>query len=252
MEPLIVRYTPQWPAVKKPDTLIIMLTSAELFAEWIRWIDQGRVNEVILCSPAACTGWRIRVKRTVHFHERPVNDDEDARHQEQAKYRILEHDLMVPETISPYNLIQEWVKHDDHYYPWRVLVTCVLLNKTNGRQVRPIFARLFEEYPTPDSIINAWRENLVAILRPLGLQNVRANRLQQLSSDFIQRVPMTDMRGVGQYAMDAYALFCEARLDVTPQDTWLQPYLEWRKAGGPPVYWPAEDFKIWWTDGRVP
>jgi hypothetical protein len=235
----------------QPKTLYVSVLSAELFERWRELINDGDVDRVVLCNPSVCTGWRIRVDRKVSFHERPTSSAEDARLQEMAKYRVLQRDHMIPESVSPYNLIQEWVKHDDVFYPWRVLVTCTLLNKTSGRQVRPIFAELFEKYQTPGAVVEANRVDLVSILRPLGLQNVRANRLQQLSADFIQRIPLSKMRGVGRYAMDAYAIFCQGRIDLEPEDTWLAPYVEWRRDGGPPVEWPEEDFKEWWMAGSA-
>jgi hypothetical protein len=252
MNPLIVEYPRGGKAsYDESKTLYVSVLSAELFEAWRKSIDDGSIDRVVLCNPSVCTGWRIRVDRRVSFHERPTSTAEDARLQEMAKYRVLQRDRMVPESVSPYNLIQEWVPHDDHYYPWRVLVTCVLLNRTHGRQVRPIFGHLFEKYKTPESVVEANRDDLVAILRPLGLQNVRATNLQKLSADFIQRMPLSHIRGVGQYAMDAYAIFCQGRIDIEPADTWLKPYVEWRRDGGPPVEWPEEDFKIWWMDGAA-
>lgn len=236
--------------LEKPRRLVISRLSAELFDIWKQMIEKDIVDEVLIIGQHAAIGWRIYVDRPVRFMEEPTVDEVHANFQRSAMQRILQKDHLSADTISPYNLIQEWVDRDI-YYPWRVLVTCVLLNKTHGRQVRPIFMKLFELCKTPETTIEIPVEQIVEILRPLGLQNVRAKRLRELSADYLQRRPMREMRGVGQYAIDAYAVFCNGRTDIEPEDTWLKPYVEWRKAGGQRVNWPITDFEEWWHAGST-
>lgn len=43
--------------------------------------------------------------------------------------------------MSPLGLLQETLRSDDGHLAWRVIVTCALLNRTDGRrQVRPFWA----------------------------------------------------------------------------------------------------------------
>lgn len=75
------------------------------------------------------------------------------------------------------------------------------------------------------------------LLRPLGLQNRRAQTLRKLTEDYLAGKPPERTHGVGQYALDAWAIFVEGRTDVDPSDHWLRPYLHWRIEHGERVSW---------------
>lgn len=148
--------------------------------------------------------------------------------------------------VSPLALAQERVPRGEHY-PWRVLVTCALLNQTQGEQVRPILGRLFARCPHPSDMVV---QDLRSMLRPLGLQNRRAYVLRTLSLDCLAGSPPEACYGVGRYALDAYALFVDGRTDVEPEDRWLREYLDWRLAGWPALRWrlatpPAPPMRAW-------
>ena len=121
--------------------------------------------------------------------------------------------------------MQERVARDE-FYGWRVLVCCALLNRTGRAQVRPMFERLFEACPVPLAMLTA---DLEELLKPLGLQNRRAELLRRLTLDYVAGRPYAECHGVGQYALDAVAIFVEGRTDVRPADHFLKPYLTWRK-----------------------
>ena len=135
--------------------------------------------------------------------------------------------------VSPYRLVQE-TAGKGRWYPWRVLVCCAMLNQTPGRQARPAIARALARCPDPHAMLIAELDDLLA---PLGLQNRREPLLRRLSWDYLAGAPVERVFGVGRYALDAWALFVEGRTDLEPTDRWLAPYLGWRRAGGPPVYW---------------
>jgi adenine-specific DNA glycosylase len=121
------------------------------------------------------------------------------------------------------------------------MVTCILLNQTHGRQVRPLIHEFFCRYPDPQtlsSIDSAQRiEELTNFVRPLGLHNRRAVSLIRNAIDYCAGKPFERCRGIGQYGRDAIAIFVHGRTDVKPTDTWLKPYLEWRLAGGERLRW---------------
>jgi adenine-specific DNA glycosylase len=106
-----------------------------------------------------------------------------------------------------------------------MLVCCALLNRTHGRQVRPVYQELFRRWPTPAALARAGGE-LERFVRPLGLWRRRAALLRRLSMDW--RTPHK-CAGVGQYALDSHAIFVLGRLDVRPKDGKLSSYLRWRK-----------------------
>lgn len=242
MKPLLVEYQSRAPAQVPQTTLVIRMLSAEMFEPWKKAINTGMIDQVIIAGPAVCTGWRIFVDREVKFMERPILGEQDAIAQRQAQMRIVTRGEMAVETISPYNLIQEWVDRDKHY-PWRVLVTCTLLTRTHGRVVRNVIEVLFQRCPSPRDMLE---QDITDILQPLGLKNMRSKRLREITTDYLNKVPFDQMRGLGQYAHDALKLFCWGQTEgVSPNDTWLTPYLEWRRQGGRAVTWDREGYEAW-------
>jgi hypothetical protein len=123
---------------------------------------------------------------------------------------------------SPYGLIQETLFRD----PWKVLVACLLLNKTTGDAVRRVIWELFQLIPTPEAALAAPLDAIVRIIRPLGLTK-RAGYIQRLSQQYLQSDwrNVRELTGCGKYASDAYALFCSgAWRDVAPEDKELRKY----------------------------
>ena len=133
--------------------------------------------------------------------------------------------------MSPHGLIQESLSRAGGLYPWRVLVACVLLNRTQGSQVRPMVMGLFRCYPTPQALAAAGK-GLEFVLEPLGLGHRRAETLRRLSRDYAAGKPPEECHGVGRYARDALAVFVEGRTDIEPSDKWLRPYVEWKREHG--------------------
>jgi methyl-CpG-binding domain protein 4 len=131
--------------------------------------------------------------------------------------------------LSPHRLLQEMVGGD----PWRLLVACILQNKTPGPRAEAAFFALMADYPTPEALAEADVADLEERLRPLGLWRRRARVLVELSRRCITR-DWSDPRqlpGVGRYAHDSYEIFVHGNLDVTPTDRFLLRYLEWRRTG---------------------
>eukprot|EP00850_Spirogloea_muscicola_P011924 SM000076S21745 [mRNA] locus=s76:9658:13128:- [translate_table: standard] len=128
--------------------------------------------------------------------------------------------------VSPFGLIQEKLYRE----PWRLLVACMLLNKTAGQQMYLVIWELFELCPTPEAAVAARTEDIGAIIYRLGLQNKRAHMIQQFSADYIRDdwTEITQLHGIGKYAADSHAIFCEGRWrEVTPDDHMLDKYWTW-------------------------
>jgi hypothetical protein len=97
--------------------------------------------------------------------------------------------------------------------PWKRLVITMLLNRTNGHQVRGILGELFAKYPTREALGAADVRALEGMLHPLGLKG-RASHLvksahrlgalpgeQDKQLDFIRTLP-----GCSDYAADAWRM----------------------------------------------
>jgi len=127
---------------------------------------------------------------------------------------------------SPYGLIQETLYSD----PWKVLVACILLNKTSCAQVRQIIWDFFSLASTPEAAMATPEAKIAEVIRPLGLQQTRAKIIVRMSAEYLQSkwTHVTELHGIGKYAADAHALFCEGKWrSVRPDDKELRKYHEW-------------------------
>ena len=106
--------------------------------------------------------------------------------------------------------------------PWKVLVVCVLLNRTTRRQVDLVRDELFERWKTPEELSGADERELSALLHPLGFYNRRAASLKKLAAAWltadVEKDGVESLPGVGKYAADSWAIFVEKRTDVEPED----------------------------------
>ena len=127
---------------------------------------------------------------------------------------------MIREIIRP--LLQEIYQDDT----WKMLVCCMLLNQTNRKQVDTVREELFKTYPTPKDMMKAEHSDLVDIIKPLGLYNTRATRLIKMSEGYVNGFnDVTELYGIGQYALDSWEIFQNQNYDVKPTDLVLQEYL---------------------------
>jgi len=114
--------------------------------------------------------------------------------------------------------------------PWKILVTCLMLNKTAGRVANPIIEEFLRRWPTPAEYAKSARKSeVLRLIRPLGLYNVRLERLEKLARSLVKKVPYDQIPGVGKYGRDSYLMFVENRLDVLPDDEKLKAYLREKK-----------------------
>ncbi|KAJ6621230.1 DNA glycosylase, partial [Mycena sp. CBHHK59/15] len=144
--------------------------------------------------------------------------------------------------------------------PWRLLVAVTLLNKTAGKLAIPVFWSIMTMWPTPWALSQASESDLVALVRPLGTQNIRARRLISMSRTYLRDppslrdsrpsrcagpplsprkrgkyppTPISHLPGTGVYALDSYRIFCsspasEEWKEVNPSDKELIRYLKWK------------------------
>ena len=121
------------------------------------------------------------------------------------------------------------------YYPnaFKCLVCCLLLNKCRGETVRTVLDPLFDRFPDAPAMAQADAGELATILKPLGLQNLRAKRLVEFSKAFEAGFQDVDeLPGVGEYAADFWRIFFLEDLgDEPPNDHALVDYWVAAKAG---------------------
>lgn len=143
---------------------------------------------------------------------------------------------MAPTTnTSEPQLIQLRYRDD----PWKLLVACMLLNRTQRVQVDAVIDDLFGAFPTSEALAAADLQTVAELIRPLGFQYQRAQRLIRFSHAWtvLKEPPIPPegmarllpaLPGMGNYSVDSYKLFVLGTLSVQPTDKELKRWLEWR------------------------
>lgn len=133
---------------------------------------------------------------------------------------------MIPPR-SPYCLIQEDLWPDD----WKILLSCLLLNRTSRKQVEKVLPQLFSVYPDALSMSKADVDTLSSIIAPLGFKNRRSVTLIEFSKSFLKPnwKQAKELPGVGQYASDVWDIFVRGVMpSKEPSDHALVWYWNWR------------------------
>lgn len=152
----------------------------------------------------------------------------------------------LPKKRSIYDLLQEQQVGKPHGV-WRILVVCQLLNRTHGRQVRPIAdesygAPIFVRWPAPHDMHLAAASELCTMIKPLGFSEQRTRNLMTMSRQYVSLLAAdrefwkghedgewcTALAGCGRYAKESLDLIVYGRLDAPTTDHWLSRYRSWR------------------------
>jgi methyl-CpG-binding domain protein 4 len=111
---------------------------------------------------------------------------------------------------------------------WQHFVGVIMLNQTGRKAVKITLPEFLYWFPTPLSLINADEEFVKSIIKPLGMVNVRYNRLVKMSWDYLtwDGNDATMLYGIGKYGSDSYEIFFKNNYSVVPTDKELQRYLK--------------------------
>ena len=125
----------------------------------------------------------------------------------------LRDDLMVQQQVSN---------------SWQHFVGVIMLNQTGRKAVKTTLPEFLYWFPTPMALINAEEEFVKSIIQPLGMVNVRYNRLVRMSYDYLtwEGNDATILYGIGKYGSDSYEIFYKNNYTVKPTDKELKRYLE--------------------------
>lgn len=141
--------------------------------------------------------------------------------------------MKTPLETSPYHLIQEDLRDD----PWALLVACIMLNCTTAKQVKQVLPEFFSRWQSPMEVLRADDDEMVEVLRPLGMMNRRVERIKGMTFDFISLRPdihpeqIDNIYGVGKYAADSFRIFVLGYLVLDVLDKELRNYVEWAAPG---------------------
>jgi len=111
---------------------------------------------------------------------------------------------------------------------WEHMVGVIMLNQTSRKPVKLTLPEFLYWFPTPHALIDAEEDFVKSILAPLGMANVRYNRLIGMSKDYLtwNGEDATILYGIGKYGSDSYEIFFKQNYSVEPTDKELKRYLE--------------------------
>lgn len=123
---------------------------------------------------------------------------------------------------------------------WQHMVAVIMLNQTGRRPVKTVFPVFVNRWRNASSFYRAVtyldQEQAVRdIIWPLGLVNVRYNRLVRMTQDFMtwDHEDATKLYGIGKYGSDSYEIFFKKNYSVTPTDKELRRYLQKKSLSQP-------------------
>ncbi len=151
----------------------------------------------------------------------------------------------------------------NHNGPFQLLVATVLSAQTTDARVNTVTPTLFATWPGPAALAGADRDELERVLRPLGMQRTRAERLIGLASGLLadhggqvpaDRQALTALPGVGRKTANVVLgnAFGAPAITVDTHVGRLARRLGWTQAKDPlrverdiAALWPPHR----WTDG---
>jgi methyl-CpG-binding domain protein 4 len=111
---------------------------------------------------------------------------------------------------------------------WQHFVGVIMLNQTGRKAVKTTLPEFLYWFPMPQILIDADPDFVKTIIKPLGMVNVRYQRLVRMSQDYLtwDGNDATMLYGIGKYGSDSYEIFYKHNYTVEPTDKELKRYLE--------------------------
>jgi len=111
---------------------------------------------------------------------------------------------------------------------WQHMVGVICLNQVDRRQTKPVLKEFFERWPTAGFLLLATVDEIAEMLKPLGMQNVRAKRIYKMSQQWLNwnGEDATELCGIGKYGSDSYRIFYKNDIPNDVEDKELKRYIE--------------------------
>ena len=124
----------------------------------------------------------------------------------------LRDDLMVQQQVSN---------------SWEHFVGVIMLNQTGRKPVKTVLPEFLYWFPQPKNLLEADEAFVKSIIAPLGMVNIRYNRLMGMSRDYLtwDGNDATMLYGIGKYGSDSYEIFYKNNYFTQPTDKELKRYL---------------------------
>jgi methyl-CpG-binding domain protein 4 len=127
------------------------------------------------------------------------------------------------EPLSDELMVQQQISNS-----WEHMVGVIMLNQTSRKPVKTALPEFLYWFPTPHALLQADEDFVKSILEPLGMKNVRYQRLVRMSRDYLtwDGEDATMLYGIGKYGSDSYEIFFKQNYSVEPTDKELKRYLQ--------------------------
>ena len=112
---------------------------------------------------------------------------------------------------------------------WQHMVAVIMLNQTGRKPVKTVLPLFLHNWPTPMYFLNSKPEEVKEVIWPLGMGNVRENRLRRMTTDLVywwNFENAAELYGIGKYGSDSYEIFFKQNYSVQPTDKELIRYLK--------------------------
>ncbi|KAK3640996.1 hypothetical protein LTR22_016723 [Elasticomyces elasticus] len=191
-------------------------------------------------------------KKSPHFQPTHLMDRVDTSSNSKPRVAGVSNAIVPPTTSEHFGIIQEKLWRE----PFWLIVAVTLLNQTGGKTAVPCFWGLKERYQTVEGMATADRDDVLEMIRHLGLQKRRTEGLLKLAKEWLDRPPAVGTRyrtrhypnyndqrqylrtkvvesdaadcagalevghlpGCGPYAWDSWRIFCRDVLRGVAQD----------------------------------
>ena len=110
---------------------------------------------------------------------------------------------------------------------WQHMTAVIMLNQTGRKPVKNVAPVFWSKWRGPRAFFNATEQEVKDVIWPLGLVNVRYERLRGMTMDYVwwDGDDATKLYGIGKYGSDSYEIFFKQNYTVNPTDKELIRYL---------------------------
>jgi len=132
-------------------------------------------------------------------------------------------------------MVQDIYRND----PWKMMVACIMLNRTTGRKVKEVMRGFFKRFWNPSKVWTSDEEKIAEPLASLGLQNRKAKMIRDFSGEWIGLTQsqkkkimqgeadlLKDMTGIGDYALESFHVFYRRLIGYCAKDKEVADYIE--------------------------
>ena len=130
----------------------------------------------------------------------------------------LRDDLMVQQQLPATNRTDQI---------WQHMVAVIMLHQTGRTPVKTVLPLFLHRWPDPMAFYWSKPEEVKEVIWPLGMGNVRENRIRRMTGDmlnFWNFDDATELYGIGRYGSESYRIFFKGER-FEPQDKELRRYL---------------------------